>query len=129
MLDDLPYEYENESSIDWNLICSICSNPYSEPIITSCKHTFCYNCIELWFENNPSCPICREHIFEDQYYWLTDTSILIQLHQLSVKCSMCQKKNILRIDINDHLAHHCSSIINESPSQKPSSKSRVRTSE
>ena len=128
MLFDLPYEYEDEGAIDWNLICSICSNPYTEPIITKCKHIFCYDCIELWFEKNPTCPICREHILEDQYFWLTDESILTQLQQLSVKCSLCEKKQILRTDIADHLAHQCSSV-NGSSARKTVREPNVRSDE
>ncbi len=37
----IDYEYLNESSIDNNLKCSICNNPFEIPYVTQCDHTFC----------------------------------------------------------------------------------------
>jgi hypothetical protein len=39
--------------------CSICMCPPDNPkTLPQCKHTFCTTCIDNWFANKPSCPIC-----------------------------------------------------------------------
>lgn len=42
--------------------CKICFTTYQEPVINSCFHTFCAQCVKQWKEqnrNNYTCPICR----------------------------------------------------------------------
>ncbi len=40
--------------------CSICTEFLYEPHVTSCGHTFCYNCmIKLTTNNNSQCPTCK----------------------------------------------------------------------
>lgn len=47
--------------------CKIC---YEHPnIYTSCKHCFCYNCLQQHYEkNNFNCPYCRTINYEDNLY-------------------------------------------------------------
>jgi hypothetical protein len=45
--------------------CAICCENYKENKITrklDCTHTFHMQCIDKWFENNNSCPLCRKYI-------------------------------------------------------------------
>ncbi len=39
--------------------CTICQEEISHKTALSCKHLFCQKCIFIWFQTNPSCPICR----------------------------------------------------------------------
>jgi hypothetical protein len=43
--------------------CVIC---YANPIgvQTNCKHNFCKQCAEIFYEKSSSCPYCRQHISE-----------------------------------------------------------------
>lgn len=47
------------------ILCKICLNPFYEPYIISCGHTYCYGCLRSWFGKNAdrtktkSCPDCR----------------------------------------------------------------------
>ncbi len=47
--------------------CSICLDHYSrrEGVRKSnCNHTFHKKCIDKWYKQNDSCPICRQDLFE-----------------------------------------------------------------
>ena len=48
--------------------CPICYLLISRPTITSCKHLFCYSCINKILELEKKCPICRGNleIFESK---------------------------------------------------------------
>jgi hypothetical protein len=48
--------------------CSICLSKLSKLVISSkshtlsCNHTYHKNCIDEWFKNNSTCPLCRTNI-------------------------------------------------------------------
>lgn len=40
--------------------CSICLSPHSTPItLVSCYHSFCRDCILVWFRKKAQCPLCK----------------------------------------------------------------------
>ena len=42
--------------------CPICFEPfYHQPtVVTTCRHTFCVECLDNWHTQNESCPVCRD---------------------------------------------------------------------
>lgn len=42
--------------------CSICQEKMVSPIILSCSHIFCEDCVSEWFERERTCPLCRASI-------------------------------------------------------------------
>jgi hypothetical protein len=96
-----PYEYMCETNIDDELKCSICTQPLQTPVCLSCSHTFCRECIELWFTENVSCPTCRRSPVPNDNdhlpYSPVNTHIVNnQLDRLLVQCSQCHEVNIPR---------------------------------
>eukprot|EP01102_Stenamoeba_stenopodia_P007063 TRINITY_DN1974_c0_g1_i4.p1 TRINITY_DN1974_c0_g1~~TRINITY_DN1974_c0_g1_i4.p1 ORF type:complete len:201 (-),score=10.08 TRINITY_DN1974_c0_g1_i4:362-964(-) len=49
--------YVNPSTISKSLRCSICLEPFFEPIRTPCGHVFCKECLQAWVQKKPSCPL------------------------------------------------------------------------
>jgi len=45
-----------------NANCSICLNNKKDKVIRqlNCGHKFHIECIDIWFEKNNSCPLCRK---------------------------------------------------------------------
>ena len=48
------------------VMCKICLKPFYEPYILTCGHTYCYGCLNSWFngnverrKNKKNCPDCR----------------------------------------------------------------------
>ncbi|XP_041636031.1 E3 ubiquitin-protein ligase TRIM39-like [Cheilinus undulatus] len=41
--------------------CSVCSKVFNNPVLLSCSHSFCKDCLELWWVDKPlrPCPLCR----------------------------------------------------------------------
>lgn len=58
---ELPYEKKQKT-------CLICYDKNVE-IITSCRHMYCYDCLEKHYEkNNNKCPYCRKENLENELF-------------------------------------------------------------
>ncbi|KAJ9655541.1 E3 ubiquitin ligase [Neophaeococcomyces mojaviensis] len=73
--------------------CKICLNPFYEPYILACGHTYCYSCLRSWFggqqdgdrRSNKNCPDCRAtvHVQPAPNYALRDlTHMFVQRTEL-----------------------------------------------
>nr|XP_019044268.1 hypothetical protein I302_07552 [Kwoniella bestiolae CBS 10118]OCF23198.1 hypothetical protein I302_07552 [Kwoniella bestiolae CBS 10118] len=79
--------YDYVEPIDPNLTCAICQSALVDPVTTtSCKHTFCRDCITRAIGVNPQCPIDRSALNIGS---LRDTEQLVKLmlDELKVRCA------------------------------------------
>jgi E3 ubiquitin-protein ligase RFWD2 len=51
-----------------DLCCIICLEPYKDPFVTKCGHTFCYGCLQRQLEERNQCPKCRGWVIAEQAY-------------------------------------------------------------
>lgn len=102
------FEYVDESSIDENYKCNICNEPFFVPVTTSCDHTYCHNCLDLWLnEGHASCPTCRHQLSTHDIKPVTTRLVLNILDRIQVKCSRCQQTGIQRGNFSDHMSKIC----------------------
>lgn len=47
-------------SIISHLECLVCSEVMHVPFLAQCGHSFCYGCLNSWFETKVNCPTCRQ---------------------------------------------------------------------
>jgi E3 ubiquitin-protein ligase RNF5 len=58
---------EDDSSTESQFFqCNICFDPVRQPVVTLCGHLFCWPCIYRWFEQSPSCPVCKAGASKDK---------------------------------------------------------------
>ncbi|XP_043910469.1 E3 ubiquitin-protein ligase RNFT1 [Protopterus annectens] len=50
-------------------LCSICHSEFTGPVILTCQHIFCEECIYLWFIREKTCPLCRTVIRDGVQKW------------------------------------------------------------
>ena len=70
--------------------CPICKGPILNPYRTKCDHTFCEICLNSWFANHPSCPLCRRSLkdgIHGDYDYLFHTSDTIFIPQIPGRVS------------------------------------------
>lgn len=91
-------KYVAESNLDEDVICSVCTEPFFEPVMhQSCGNVFCASCVRS-LEN---CPLCRSPLKDK----LQDVPRLIKnrLNALMVHCPACQVARIERGNLQAHL--------------------------
>ncbi|KAI9478632.1 MAG: hypothetical protein EXX96DRAFT_483040 [Benjaminiella poitrasii] len=55
------------NKVNDNLICCICQNPFIDPVISRCGHTFCKYCISQALEASQVCPIDRTPLTKNEF--------------------------------------------------------------
>uniref|UniRef100_A0A3P8PEA7 Uncharacterized protein n=1 Tax=Astatotilapia calliptera TaxID=8154 RepID=A0A3P8PEA7_ASTCA len=45
-----------------DLCCPVCREVFRDPVILSCSHSFCKDCLKRWWRERPTheCPVCKE---------------------------------------------------------------------
>ncbi|XP_059181373.1 E3 ubiquitin-protein ligase TRIM35-like [Centropristis striata] len=49
------------SRLEEDFCCSVCHGIFKDPVVLSCSHSFCKNCLQSWWTGKPTkeCPICN----------------------------------------------------------------------
>jgi len=91
------FTYVESDKISPDLICSICCEPFFEPIMhMSCQNVFCKKCVE----KVSNCPLCREAITQQQF-GLIPRFMKNALDEIRVICPICTN-SIQRGKFTDH---------------------------
>nr|AAI54569.1 Zgc:172170 protein [Danio rerio] len=55
------------SSAEYDLICPVCHEIFKTPVILSCSHSFCQECLQQFWrsKNTRECPVCRRKSSKD----------------------------------------------------------------
>ncbi len=111
MANAVNYEYVDEPSIDPELICSICNEPFNDPVCTSCDHTFCRHCITGWINKaTAGCPTCRNKSLSVERLVQANRTVRNMLDRLTVKCIFCGKSGLQRGNFSEHTNKACSKV-------------------
>ncbi|KAM4741213.1 uncharacterized protein FYW61_002751 [Anableps anableps] len=56
------YICKMSSQSEKDLSCSICYDIFKDPVVLSCSHSFCRDCLQRWWSERrkDSCPLCKE---------------------------------------------------------------------
>ncbi|XP_059212779.1 E3 ubiquitin-protein ligase TRIM35-like [Centropristis striata] len=49
------------SRLDDDLCCSVCHDIFKDPVVLSCSHSFCKDCLQSWWTEKQTreCPVCK----------------------------------------------------------------------
>ncbi|XP_032406215.1 nuclear factor 7, ovary-like [Xiphophorus hellerii] len=49
------------SMLEEDLCCPVCQEVFKDPLVLSCSHSFCKECLKNWWREKPSreCPVCK----------------------------------------------------------------------
>uniref|UniRef100_A0A668RTV9 RING-type domain-containing protein n=1 Tax=Oreochromis aureus TaxID=47969 RepID=A0A668RTV9_OREAU len=56
-----PEQNSMASRSEEDLCCPVCQEVFRDPVILSCSHSFCKDCLKRWWRERPTheCPVCK----------------------------------------------------------------------
>uniref|UniRef100_UPI0037E71FAC E3 ubiquitin-protein ligase TRIM35-like n=1 Tax=Semicossyphus pulcher TaxID=241346 RepID=UPI0037E71FAC len=51
-----------------DLCCSVCQDVFRDPVVLSCSHSFCKDCLKSWWRQRPTreCPVCNRRSSKEE---------------------------------------------------------------
>ncbi|KXT16320.1 hypothetical protein AC579_3744 [Pseudocercospora musae] len=46
--------------------CTICQERVKDPVVTECRHIYCFECIQQWLRRSIQCPDCRRRLHKER---------------------------------------------------------------
>ena len=56
---------------DSQRLCIICQQPFEVGALTSCGHSYCKECLRLWWNAHRNCPTCKKHLSRNDFHQIT----------------------------------------------------------
>ncbi|KAK5614154.1 hypothetical protein CRENBAI_008611 [Crenichthys baileyi] len=56
------------SRLEEDLCCPVCQEIFEDPVVLSCSHSFCKECLKNWWREKPvqECPVCKRRSSRDE---------------------------------------------------------------
>ena len=87
-----------------DFVCSICMNIQLDPVITSCDHCFCGDCIKQALQASKVCPVCRTPQSDEQIKPI-DGCLKRVYNTIEVRCCNHKDGCLWKGSIADFVAH------------------------
>jgi len=101
----------NETSVDHQLLCTICNEPFNDPQSLPCGHIFCLQCITQEIKGNyVSCPTCQQAVTINNFPKVNHT-VRKNVNDLPMKYDEDKQTTIHSQNIHDPI-NKASSAIN-----------------
>lgn len=52
-------------------LCIICQQIFEMGVLTSCGHSYCVECLRLWWGAHRNCPTCKKHLSRNDFHQIT----------------------------------------------------------
>lgn len=62
---------EEASDVETNRLCIICTSSFENGILTSCGHSYCIDCLRIWWGSHRNCPTCKKHLTRNDFHQIT----------------------------------------------------------
>lgn len=52
-------------------MCIICQQPFEIGALTSCGHSYCKECLRIWWNTHRNCPTCKKHLSRNDFHQIS----------------------------------------------------------
>ena len=76
---------DEAADVDAQRLCTICQQHFETGILTSCGHSFCLECIRLWWKSctYKNCPTCKKRLSRIDFHQITYACYFTKLTQVT----------------------------------------------
>ena len=67
---------EESTNLEDQRMCIICQQPFGFGVLTLCGHSFCVECLKLWWASHRNCPTCKKYLHRHDFHQITYASML-----------------------------------------------------
>lgn len=73
---------DEATNVQSQRLCIICQQPFEVGVLTSCGHSYCVECLRLWWASHRNCPTCKKHLTRNDFHQITYvfTSLIVREH-------------------------------------------------
>ena len=62
---------DEATNVETQRLCIICQTNFEVGILTSCGHSYCIDCLRLWWGTHRNCPTCKKHLSRNDFHQIT----------------------------------------------------------
>ena len=62
---------DEATDVETQRMCIICQQPFEMGVLTSCGHSYCVECLRLWWVTHRNCPTCKKHLSKNDFHQIT----------------------------------------------------------
>ena len=62
---------DESTADDVQRMCIICQQPFEIGALTSCGHSYCKECLRLWWNAHRNCPTCKKHLSRNDFHQIS----------------------------------------------------------
>ena len=62
---------DEATNVETQRMCIICQQPFEVGILTSCGHSYCVECLRMWWASHRNCPTCKKHLSRNDFHQIT----------------------------------------------------------
>ena len=62
---------DEATNVESQRMCIICQQSFEIGVLTTCGHSFCVECLRLWWNSHRNCPTCKKHLHRNDFHQIT----------------------------------------------------------
>lgn len=62
---------DEATNVETQKMCIVCQQPFEVGVLTSCGHSYCVECLRLWWNAHRNCPTCKKHLSKSDFHQIT----------------------------------------------------------
>ncbi|KAF3924676.1 hypothetical protein AA313_de0205507 [Arthrobotrys entomopaga] len=86
-------QHLKETQGDSQQLCIICQDPVRVGVLTVCGHQFCGECMQLWYKEHHTCPVCKKNLRRVDLHPVTYKPQQVRIEKEVQKSSSSAAKN------------------------------------
>ncbi|CAF9904360.1 MAG: hypothetical protein ALECFALPRED_007533 [Alectoria fallacina] len=107
---------DEATNVESQRLCIICQQPFEVGILTSCGHSYCVECLRLWWASHRNCPTCKKHLTRNDFHQITYKPQQLtmeeegQAREKEMRMANGKEESVIYSGIRDHVLHQIKNI-------------------